>query len=396
MKHIAESYKNDKEVLKLVDILSNYKMMSDFIIREFVEKAKEISRFAKGSYDYELKDIYEAYLELSLSEKKGWKEADWLKWLENNWPLQESNSNTSTLKHVKLFEQFVNESSTLTNLGVSSAAISAYYNKGENRFFIKSRLSADATYISYKGKSALETQIKSSGVAPVVIFTLDGQGGMTVASRSNDSISERPYYRVSEIQADGTIEKKDSGLTISKAISALPRSKEYYLSNSRVERKRTEYDNRKSEVGETLKTIVNSSTEILKGDIADLVAEYKAKALELMQNGDIEGANRILNGILYDERRGYGRPKMKELDINAMIRSDYENELISAFRSAIEYNLSYTAGEEAKKLEEMIKDYRYGNLDSLAPIKKYAYALAVDFIKRKRRWLEATTEYKTR
>lgn len=52
--------------------------------------------------------------------------------------------------------------------------------------------------------------------------------------------------------------------------------------------------------------------------------------------------------------------------------------------------------EEAKKLEEMIRDYRYGNLDSLAPIKKYAYALAVDFIKRKRRWLEATTEYKTR
>ena len=113
MRNLTESYKNDKDVLALIDILSGKKMFT-MTHKEFMRQSKKINRFSKGSYDHELNDIFDEYKMLNLDQKQGWDKEDWLDWL-TDWPLQESNNTDVMSKNAPIriptFEQFINSSS---------------------------------------------------------------------------------------------------------------------------------------------------------------------------------------------------------------------------------------------------------------------------------------------
>ena len=295
------------------------------------------------------------------------------------------------MKHVKLFEQFINESSTLTSLGVSDAAIGAYYKHEPSSSY---SLDANATYSNSPNKKTLEQQIKDGGLAPKVIFTLDGQGGMTVASRSNDDVlgSIRPEYGVFKITADGHRQVSGGDLTFKKAIAKLPRAKAYYFSFSTADKKTSLKDARTRELDEVLSNIMNSSFKILKKDIEQLVQDYKAKALELMQAGDTQGALETINSIMYDKRRGYGQKEMTELDLEAILHDRRSNTLLTAFQDAMSDRF-VNWDDDTVELRGMIMDYKYGEIDSLEPIKKKAYQITTEFLRQKRKDLDNKIEF---
>lgn len=290
------------------------------------------------------------------------------------------------MKHVKLFEQFVNESSTLTSLGISDAAIGTYYS---SEYSSKYSLDANATYSNYPNKKILEQQIKEGGLAPKVIFTLDGQGGMNIASRNNDDVLGyiRPEYDVFTIKADGSREVIGENLTLKKTISKLPRAKAYYFSTSIAAKKTSLEDGRTRELDEVLSNIMNSSFKLLKKDIEQLVQEYKAKALELMQAGDTQGALETINSIMYDKRRGQGHKEMTELDLEAILYSRQSKTLLIAFQNAMSKRF-VSWDEDTVELRNMVMDYRHGEIDSLEPIKKKAYKMTIEFLKQKRKSLD--------
>jgi hypothetical protein len=296
------------------------------------------------------------------------------------------------MKHVKLFEQFINESSTLTGLGISDAAIGAYYKHEPSSSY---SLDANATYSSSPNKKTLEQQIKDGGLAPKVIFVLDGQGGMTVASMSNDDVlgSIRPEYGVFTIKGDGSREVIGGDLTFKQAIAKLPRAKVYYFSTSASATKKTSLkDARTRELDEVLSNIMSSSFKILRKDIEQLVQEYKAKALELMQAGDTQGALETINSIMYDKRRGYGQKEMTELDLEAILHDRRSNTLLTAFQDAMSDRF-VNWDDDTVELRSMIMDYKYGEIDSLEPIKKKAYQITTEFLRQKRKELDSKVKY---
>lgn len=295
------------------------------------------------------------------------------------------------MKHVKLFEQFINESSTLTNLGISDAAIGAYYKHEPSSSY---SLDANATYSNSPNKKTLEQQIKDGGLAPKVIFVLDGQGGMAVASRSNDDVlgSIRPEYDVFTITADGSREVIAEDLTLKQTISKLPSAKAYYFSFSTADKKTSLKDARTQELDEVLSNIMSSSFKILRKDIEKLVQDYKAKALELMQAGDTQGALETINHIMYDKRRGYGQKEMTELDLEAILHDRRSNTLLTAFQDAMSDRF-VSWDDDTVELRGMVMDYKYGEIDSIEPIKKKAYQITTEFLRQKRKDLDSKTKY---
>lgn len=294
------------------------------------------------------------------------------------------------MKHVKLFEQFINESSTLTSLGISDAAIGAYYKHEPSSSY---SLDANATYSNSPNKKTLEQQIKDGGLAPKVIISLDGQGGMAVAARSNDdTFSNRHEYDVLEITADGSKGVIAANLTLKQAIAKLPSAKAYYFSFSTADKKTSLKYARTRELDEVLSNIMNSSFKILKKDIEQLVQEYKAKALELMQAGDTQGALETINSIMYDKRRGYGQKEMTELDLEAILHDRRSNTLLTAFQDAMSDRF-VNWEDDTVELRGMIMDYKYGEIDSIEPIKKKAYQITTEFLRQKRNQLDSKVKY---
>ena len=203
------------------------------------------------------------------------------------------------MKYVKLFEQFVNESSTLSSIGATPAQVTAIHNSKSVHL-----LRNDNQYEQIKSKAEAKKRLMNAGDG-VAIVSFDEFGNASVITRRNSRVKGTDMYDIATYDVNGDrIYTNPQGLPATKVITQLGKAKAIYYTNAGAfdQSKRgrdliKKQSDIKFEVENALKGIIEAAYSKIEKKFNAVVQDIKREATEAMMNDDYAKADQLLDII---------------------------------------------------------------------------------------------------
>ena len=220
------------------------------------------------------------------------------------------------MKHIKLFEAFINESSTLSTIGATPAQVSAIHKSNSIHL-----IANDNQYEKISTKAEAKKKLMDAGFM-VTIISFDRDGNISAITRRNHRLNNADVYDIVTYDKNGKLvsTNDDYGMTAANVIKALGKAKEIYYTNKgaftqsakgRKIQKRA--DNTKFEIENAISGVIEAAYSKIEKRYTDLYQDIKLEATKAMMNDDYATAEKLLDIISPKQNWGAGSRKPREI-----------------------------------------------------------------------------------
>ena len=218
------------------------------------------------------------------------------------------------MKHVKLFEAFVNESSTLSTIGATPAQVSAIHKSNSIHL-----IANDNQYEEISTKAEAKKRLMDAG-SRVTIISFDRDGNISAITRRNHRVKGNEMYDIVTYDMNGKLVNNNSNLPATKVIKELGKAKNIYFTNkgsfdqsSWGRKAQKNADQTKFEIENAIEGIIEVAYSKIEKKYTKMYQDIKLEATKAMMNDDYATAEKLLDIISPKQNWGSGGRKPREI-----------------------------------------------------------------------------------
>jgi hypothetical protein len=230
------------------------------------------------------------------------------------------------MKHVKLFEAFINESSTLSTIGATPSQVSAIHKSSQIHL-----ISHDNEYEKISTKAEAKKKLMDGG-SKVTIVAFDKDGNISAITRRNNRINNADVYDIVTYDKNGKLvnTNDDYGMNAAKVIKELGKAKDIYYTNTgaftksaRGRKRQKDANQTKFEIENAIEGIIEAAYTKIESKYNKLYQDIKLEATKAMMNDDYVTAEKLLD-IISPKANFYGA-KRKPRELKDLMRRPFRS-----------------------------------------------------------------------
>lgn len=261
-------------------------------------------------------------------------------------------------------KDLLTESSTLSQLGLTTSQIKRAHKYGETR------IKHDAKYDEIRSKSQLKKSLEDySGHQKPILIGIRNDGKVYVAMYYNRG------YTLRLIDESGKVEESNTDLSAKHVIRLLKGVRDYYISYTGRMGVRSDIDKRTDTIDDMFDIVVPIIEKYLSGVIHNRYLKLKKELKDAVDGDDFETASKISGYVKKFQNAGISK-KMDLSDIEGILK---KLGLMNSFLSRS--NISYRENIH-REFRDWIRDFLdRSKTPSESDVRRKAYQMAIDYKK---------------